>query len=148
MRQTYPEEERPCLSKYWKIYFPDREISLALFLDYLLNIFNPFSYIFFLQLKCSAIGLPQGAKFRRICNMTRDVHTSLDQLKVRFYSRKTVAIQTRSVIGERNNTLLVGNNRFPTENNGSYCTRRPMKIEVWKRCCTILLLRYRCITNY
>ena len=30
------EEERPCLSKYWKIYFPDREISLALFLDYLL----------------------------------------------------------------------------------------------------------------
>ena len=34
--QTYPEEERPCLSKYWKIYFrPDREISLALFLDYL-----------------------------------------------------------------------------------------------------------------
>ena len=32
--QTYPEEERPCLSKYWKIYFPDREISLALFLDY------------------------------------------------------------------------------------------------------------------
>ena len=33
--QTYPEEERPCLSKYWKIYFPDREISLALFFDYL-----------------------------------------------------------------------------------------------------------------
>ena len=32
----YPEEERPCLSKYWKIYFPDREISLALFLDYFL----------------------------------------------------------------------------------------------------------------
>ena len=32
--QTYPEEERPCLSKYWngKIYFPDREISLALIL--------------------------------------------------------------------------------------------------------------------
>ena len=29
------EEERPCLSKYRKIYFPDREISLALFLDYL-----------------------------------------------------------------------------------------------------------------
>ena len=30
--QTYPEEERPCLSKYWngKIYFPNREISLAL----------------------------------------------------------------------------------------------------------------------
>ena len=37
--QTYPEEERPCLSKYWKIYFPDREISLALFLDYLFYIF-------------------------------------------------------------------------------------------------------------
>ena len=51
--------------------------------------------------------------------------------------RKTVAIQTRSVIGERNNRSLVGNNRFPTENNGSYCTRRPMKIEVWKRYCTI-----------
>ena len=32
--QTYPEEERPCLSKYWngKIYFPNREISLALIL--------------------------------------------------------------------------------------------------------------------
>ena len=29
--QTYPEEERSCLSKYWKIYFPYREISLALF---------------------------------------------------------------------------------------------------------------------
>ena len=27
----YPEEERPYLSEYWKIYFPDREISLALF---------------------------------------------------------------------------------------------------------------------
>ena len=36
--QTYPEEERPCLSKYWKIYFPDREISLALFLDYFLKL--------------------------------------------------------------------------------------------------------------
>ena len=33
--QTYPEEERACLSKYWKIYFPDCEISLVLFLDYL-----------------------------------------------------------------------------------------------------------------
>ena len=32
--QTYPEDERSCLSKYWKIYFPDRKISLALFLDY------------------------------------------------------------------------------------------------------------------
>ena len=31
------------------------------------NIFIPFSYIFFLQLKYSAIGLPQGAKVRRIC---------------------------------------------------------------------------------
>ena len=32
--QTYPEEERPCLSKYWKgkIDFPNREISLALIL--------------------------------------------------------------------------------------------------------------------
>ena len=32
--QTYPEEERPYLSKYWKgkIYFPDREISLALYI--------------------------------------------------------------------------------------------------------------------
>ena len=32
--QTYPEEERQCLSKYWKgkIYFPNREISLALIL--------------------------------------------------------------------------------------------------------------------
>ena len=32
--QTYPEEERPCLSKYWngKIYFTNREISLALIL--------------------------------------------------------------------------------------------------------------------
>ena len=29
--QTYHEEGRPCLSKYWKIYFPYREISLALF---------------------------------------------------------------------------------------------------------------------
>ena len=29
--QTYPEEETPCHSKYWKIYFPDREINLALF---------------------------------------------------------------------------------------------------------------------
>ena len=31
--QTYPEEERPCLSKYWKgkIYFPNHEISLALY---------------------------------------------------------------------------------------------------------------------
>ena len=33
LSQTYPEEERPRLSKYWKIYFPDREISLALSLD-------------------------------------------------------------------------------------------------------------------
>ena len=34
MLQTYPEEERPCLSKYWngKIYFPNREISLSLIL--------------------------------------------------------------------------------------------------------------------
>ena len=32
--QTYPEEERPCLSKYWngKIYFPNRQISLPLIL--------------------------------------------------------------------------------------------------------------------
>ena len=37
LSQTYPEEERPCLSKYWKIYFPDREISLALFSDYLIR---------------------------------------------------------------------------------------------------------------
>ena len=31
--QTYPEEERPCLSKYWngKIYFPNREINLSYF---------------------------------------------------------------------------------------------------------------------
>ena len=36
--QTYPEEERPCLSKYWKIYFPYREISLELFLDYLFHL--------------------------------------------------------------------------------------------------------------
>lgn len=28
---TLPEEEKPCLSKYWEIYFPDREISLTLF---------------------------------------------------------------------------------------------------------------------
>ena len=37
--QTYPEEERPCLSKYWngKIYFPNREISLALIL-FVLNL--------------------------------------------------------------------------------------------------------------
>ena len=51
--------------------------------------------------------------------------------------RKTVAIQTRSVIGERNNRSLVGNNGSPAENNGSYSTRGPMKIEVWKRYCTI-----------
>ena len=27
--KMYPEEGRPCLSKYWKIYFPDGEISLT-----------------------------------------------------------------------------------------------------------------------
>ena len=34
--------------------------------------------------------------------------------------RRTVAIQTRSVIGERNNRSLVGNNGPAAENNGSY----------------------------
>ena len=37
--QTYPEEERPCLSKYRKIYFPDREISLALFFFFFFRLF-------------------------------------------------------------------------------------------------------------
>ena len=41
LSQTYPEEERPCLSKYWngKIYFPNREISLALILFIFIKVF-------------------------------------------------------------------------------------------------------------
>ena len=41
------------------------------------------------------------------------------------------------MIGERNNRSLVGNNGSPAENNGSYSTRGPMKIEGWKRYFTI-----------
>ena len=55
---------------------------------------------------------------------------------------KTVAIQTRSVIGERNNRSLVGNNGSPAENNGNYSTRGPMKIEVWKRYSTVREVQY------
>ena len=46
--QTYPYEERPCLSKYWKIYFPGREISLALFyLFYNLFLITSFTLLYF-----------------------------------------------------------------------------------------------------
>ena len=38
-----PEEERPCLSKYWKIYFPDREINPALFFFFRLFVLQFFA---------------------------------------------------------------------------------------------------------
>ena len=63
---------------------------------------------------------------RRSYGKVPDYHVLVKRhLQPNILDRKTVAIQTRSMIGERNNRSLVGNNGSPAENNGSYSTWGP-----------------------